>query len=231
VVSLAVKPLFWAAVTIGFYFLAVAINRRHCRWWTSPLLVTWALCFALALLTHTKYSDYMRGAHWLLTMLGPAIVAFAMPIYEQRRFIRQYWPVLIPGVTVGLTTALCTSWMLTSAFGLPTSFQRSMLPLSVTTPFALEFVRNVGGGKPEVTAICVALTGLFGSFLGELLLHWLPVRSAFTRGSVLGMGAHAVGTAKAHQIGAVEGSVASMTMTLTGILSVLVGLILALCGR
>jgi putative effector of murein hydrolase len=229
--SAEVKPLFWGAVTIGAYVLSAAIHRRLRSSWTSPLLLTWALCLALALIVHARYRDYLRGTHWLLVMLGPAITAFAMPIYEQRLLIRQFWPVLIIGAGIGSATAFGTSWLLTSAFGLPVSFRLSMLPLSVTTPFALEFARNIGGAKPELTAICVALTGLVGSVVGELLLNWLPPGSAFTRGSVLGMGAHAVGTAKAHQWGVIEGSVASMTMTVTGILSVVIGLIIAQCVR
>jgi predicted murein hydrolase (TIGR00659 family) len=220
-------PAFWAVMTIGFYCLSRAIHRCHCRWWTSPLLLTWVLCFILALILQTNYRDYIRGTYWLLTMLGPATVAFAIPIYEQRQLIRKYWPVLLVGVLVGSTVAFGSSWLLAWALGLSSDVRLSLMPRSVTTPFALEFVKDVGG-VPELAATCVVMTGLLGASLGETLLNWLPVRSELARGALFGMGAHAVGTARARQMGNIEGSVAGLTMILAGIVSVLVAPIFAM---
>ena len=224
------QPLFWAAVTLGSYGLAFALHHRHPRWWTSPLLMTWALCFALALTLHTTYREYLRGTGWLVAMLGPATMAFAMPIYAQRQLIRRHWPVLVIGVAAGSTIAFASSWLLAWALGLPFGLRVSLLPRSVTTPFALAFAGRVGG-IPELTATCVVVTGLVGASMGELLLKWMPLRSAFARGAMFGMGAHAVGTAKARQLGEVEGSVAGLTMILAGLVSVLAAPVIALCLR
>lgn len=225
-----VQSAFWAATTVGVYLLSVALHRRHPRWWTSPLLATWAPCLVLALALHTPYHTYIGGTHWLLTMLGPATVAFAMPIYEQRRLIRRYWPALLIGVVAGSAIAFVSSWLLASAFGLSPALRLSLLPRSVTTPFALAFAKDVGG-IPELTATCVVVTGLLGASLGEVLISWLPLRSAFARGVLFGMGAHAVGTAKAREIGDVEGSVAGLTMISAGLASVVVAPILAIFLR
>jgi predicted murein hydrolase (TIGR00659 family) len=224
------QPVAWAAVTVGLYLLARAIHQRHSHWFTSPLLLTWALCFSLALVLHVSYRSYLRGTHWLLALLGPAVMAFAIPIYEQRRLIRNHWPVLVIGVLAGSAIAFSSSWLLAWALGLSPDLRLSLLPRSVTTPFALAFVKSVGG-TPELTATCVVITGLFGASLGELLLHWLPLRSAFARGALFGMGAHSVGTAKAREVGEVEGSVAGLIMVMAGILSVLVAPLLALCSH
>jgi predicted murein hydrolase (TIGR00659 family) len=214
------SPVLWAAVTIGLYLLAQALHRRHPSGWSSPLLLTWAGCFALALALHTSYPDYLRGTHWLLTLLGPATLAFALPIYQQRQLIRRHWPVLLAGVLAGSTLAFSSSWLLARMLGLPAGVRLCLLPRSVTTPFALDFTRKVGGA-PELTATCVVVTGLAGASLGTLLLRWLPLRSGFARGALFGMGAHTVGTVKARELGELEGSVAGLTMVLAGILSVL----------
>ena len=223
----SLQPLAWAAVTVGGYLLARAIYQRHSHWFTSPLLLTWALCFLLALGLHVSYGSYLRGTHWLLVLLGPATMAFALPIYEQRELIRKNWQVLVVGVLVGSTIAFSSSFLLARALGLSPLLRLSLLPRSFTTPFALEFVKSVGGA-PELAVTCVVVTGLFGVSLGELLLNWLPLRSAFARGAMFGMGAHAVGTAKARELGAVEGSVAGLTMVLAGILCVLAAPLLTL---
>lgn len=214
------RPLAWGTATLLLYLLARAIHRRHPHALTSPLLLTWALCFTLALSLHASYRTYLRGTHWLLVLLGPAVTAFAIPIYEQRRVIRQHWPVLVAGVLAGSSLAFASSWVLARALGLAPDLCLSLLPRSVTTPFALAFVGRVGG-RPELTATCVVITGVLGASLGELLLVWLPLRSALARGALFGMGAHSVGTAKAREVGGLEGSVAGLIMVMAGILSVL----------
>ncbi len=222
--------LFWAGVTLGIYLLSHRAHRRFGRWWSSPLLVTWLACFALALLLHASYGEYIKGTHWLVTLLGPATVAFAMPIYEQRALIRRYWPVLLIGILAGTTIAIGSSWALASALDLSPSLRLSLLPRSVSTPFAIAFVEDVGG-VPELAATCVVITGLIGASLGEVLMKWLPLRSSFARGALFGMGAHGAGTARARQVGAEEGSVAGLVMVLAGLASVLVAPVLAHCLR
>ena len=213
-------PFAWCGFTLGCYLLARAWNRKRPRWFTSPLLVTWALCFGLALVLHADYRRYLQGTHWLLVLLGPATMAFALPIFEQRRLIRRHWGILVIGVLAGSAIAFASSWLLAWGLGLSPQLRLSLLPRSVTTPFALEFTRRVGG-SPELTATCVVITGLLGASLGELLVAWMPLRSGFARGALFGMGAHAVGTAKAREVGELEGSVAGLTMVMAGILSVL----------
>ena len=73
--------LFWPAATIAFYIGARALNRIRPRWWSSPLLVTPALLILLATIMQAGYGDYNRGSHWLTIMVGPATVAFALPIW------------------------------------------------------------------------------------------------------------------------------------------------------
>ena len=90
-------PLLWSAVTIGAYLVARFIARRWRFWWTSPLLLTPIMVGLVAVSLHAGYAEYIRGTHWLVLMLGPATVAFAIPIYEQRAVIRRHWPVLLLG--------------------------------------------------------------------------------------------------------------------------------------
>ena len=76
------NQVFWPAATVAAYVCARLFYRRHAYWWTSTLVVAPALLLALALVLHTGYRDYMAGSHWLMAMLGPVIVAFALPLYE-----------------------------------------------------------------------------------------------------------------------------------------------------
>src|SRR6185295_16141571 len=92
---------FWSALTIGIYLGVKALYRRRANWWFTPLAVTTLVLMLMAIVLHTSYHDYIRGTHWLVALLGPATVAFAVPIYEQRRLIRRHWRVLGLGMLAG----------------------------------------------------------------------------------------------------------------------------------
>lgn len=216
----------WPAVTVVLFLITRRAYRRWRRWWLSPVLVAPAVLVTLVLTLHVSYQDYMRGSGWLLALLGPVIVAFAVPIYEQRALIRRHWPVLTAGMIMGSATAVLTGWMLATMLGLDDALRLSLLPRSISTPFAMEVSGSIGG-MPELTGVFVMLTGILGALIGEVMLVWLPVRSALARGALLGVGAHAAGTAKAHEIGSEEGSIAGLVMVLAGLMNVLAAPVIA----
>ena len=219
------QALLWSAATIALYLIGKAIYRRWTLWWTSPLIVTPLLLIVIALTLHESYDEYIRETHWLVTLLGPATVAFAIPIWERRKLIRRYWPILIVGILVGSATAICSAWALASLLSLNQSLRMSLLPRSISTPFAMPVSGRIGG-VPELTALFVIVTGVFGAAFGEVLIGMLRLKSAMARGAMFGMGAHAVGTAKAYELGREEGAVAGLVMALAGIGNVLAAPIL-----
>lgn len=211
---------FWAAATLGIYAAARARHRRAPAWWTSPMLVTWTACGALIVVFGSTYADYLRGTGWMVTLLGPATVAFAIPIHRHRALIRRHGAVLAAGVAAGCLLAVGVSWAMAAWLDLGPELRASLLPRSVTTPLAMTAASQLGG-QPELTATFTAITGLFGAAVGELLLSCLPVRTAFARGALFGMGAHGAGTAKARELGEEEGAIAGLIMALAGVATVL----------
>lgn len=195
-----------------------------------PIAVTPALLIVATLVLHTPYRDYIRATHWLVALLGPTTVAFAVPIYQHRVMIRLHWPVLTIAVLAGSTTAVVTGWLLASALGVDGALRLSLLPRSISTPFAMTVSGNIGG-IPELTAVFVVLTGVLGALIGDIILLHLPVRSPLARGTLLGLGAHGAGTAKAYEIGPQEGTIAGLTMILVGLLNTLLAPLLVQCAR
>jgi predicted murein hydrolase (TIGR00659 family) len=218
--------IMWSAVTIALYVAAKHFYRRVPRWWTAPLVITPLVLITVTITSHTSYSVYINGTHWLIALLGPATVAFAVPIYQQRRVIRRHWPILAIGVIVGSGTAMVSAWGLASMLGLEGTLRLSLLPRSISTPFAMTVSGEIGG-VPDLTAIFVILTGVFGAAFGETMLYLMPFHSVLARGSLFGMGAHVAGSNKAHQINRDEGAIAGLVMVLAGIFNVLVAPLLA----
>lgn len=219
--------VFWLLATLAAYVLSRVIYHYAKTPFTSPLLVTCVLCLALTMGLHVSYREYMRGGQWLLLLLGPATVAFALPIYENRALLRRYWPTLIVGIVFGCLLAFGGSWLLSGLLGLPRQVRLSVLPRSFTTPFAMAFAQDVGGA-PDLAAVCVIVTGILGASLGGMLLKVLPLRCALARGAMLGMGAHGAGVARAREIGEEEGAVAGLVMVLAGVTCALLGPAVAL---
>jgi putative effector of murein hydrolase len=221
---------FWSAATIAIYFLSKRVYRYWPNYWISPLIATPVLLACIALALHTSYSEYIGATHWLMLVLGPVTVAFAIPIYEQRAMILRYWPVLLFGIVVGSATAMMTAWALASLLSIDGTLRLSLLPRSVSSPFAMAISQNIGG-VPDLTALFVVVTGVLGAVIGENLLRILPLSSSLARGALFGMGAHGAGVAKANQIGAEEGSVAGLVMVLVGLANVLAAPLLAILLR
>jgi predicted murein hydrolase (TIGR00659 family) len=211
----------WSVVTIVLYFMAKRVHQRWPRWWLMPLAVAPALLMIAALALNVSYHDYIRGTHWLVALLGPATVAFAVPIYEQRAVIRRRWPLLLVGMIAGSLTAVLTSWGLAYALGIDGALRLSLLPRSMSTPFAMEVSGEIGG-IPDLTAVFVVLTGIMGAALGDIVLARLPLRSKIATGASFGVGAHGAGTARAHQIGREEGAISGLVMVLVGLMNVMV---------
>ncbi|GEO83003.1 LrgB family protein [Pararhodospirillum oryzae] len=221
-----VQGLLWSAITIVFYRASKALYRRWPSRWLMPVAVTPVVLAATLLFVHESYQDYIQGTRWLVALLGPATVAFAVPIYEQRALIRRHWPLLLVGMITGSVTAIATSWGLAALLGVDDTVRASLLPRSISTPFAME-VSGAIGGNPDLTAVFVVMTGIVGATVGDLLLAGLPLRSPLARGALFGVGAHAVGTARAHQIGREEGAISGLSMVLAGLLNVLAAPLIA----
>ncbi len=210
----------WLAATLALYALAKGTHQRFRTWWTSPMLLAPLILLLLAAGLNVGYVDYIRGPRWLVELLAPATVAVAVPIYQRRALIRRHWFLLTVGVVVGSLTSMLSSWFLAGWLGLDGQLRLSLLPRSISTPFAMVMSSDLGG-VPAMTAVFVIITGVMGAALGELLLCRLPLRSKLARGALMGMGAHGVGTARALQIDAEMGAVAGLVMVFVGLLNVL----------
>lgn len=219
-------PMFWLAFTLLAYLFSRWIYRRTGRYLLSPLILVPALLLALAVPLHTAYAEYSSNTHWLMLVLGPVTVAFAVPIWQQRRLLVRHWSALMLGMVAGSTASIATSFGLAKALALDSSVTMSLVPRSITTPFAMPLAQNLGG-VPELTAVFVMFTGVIGAMLGGVLLKWLPLRSALARGALFGVGAHGAGVSRAHEVGGEEGSVAGLVMVLTGLLNLFAAPLLA----
>lgn len=208
-------------LTVALYFASKALYARVRSPWLTPLLAVPVVLGAIVLLLHIPYPVYFQDTRWLMWLLGPATVAFAVPIYEYRDLIKRHWISLTVGVTVGILVAVSGSLALAKLLHLSPELQRSLMTRSISTPFALAVSDKIHAPR-DLTALFVIATGLCGMLFGELVLGLVPLRTRLARGALFGAAAHGVGTAKARELGREEGVVASLTMMIAGVVMVLI---------
>jgi predicted murein hydrolase (TIGR00659 family) len=224
--NLASQPLFWLGATLAGY-LASRLLYRRVRWYVlSPIVFVPSLLFALAVPMHASYAEYARDTGWLVALLGPATVAFAVPIWQQRSLLARHWPALLVGMCAGSVVAIGSSWALAHALALNDEVTLSLLPRSITTPFAMAVSKDLGG-VPNLTAAFVMMTGVFGAIAGGVLMRVMRLRTALARGALFGVAAHGAGTSRAYEFGSEEGSAAGLLMVLTGLLNLLLAPLIA----
>jgi len=221
-----ILSLLCLAVTLLIYFLNKRLYRRWRTLLLMPLVATPVLLVGLLLITHVSWQDYIAESHWLLWLLGPATLAFAVPVYENMAIIRRHWLSLSAGVLTATLVAVCSSVWLARLLTLPESIQRSLAVRSITTPFALAAAKPIGG-QPDLVALFVVITGVFGMAIGDVLFLRIAIRQGVAKGAGLGAASHGAGTARAWQLGEQEGVVASLVMMLSGVVTVVLAPLIA----
>ncbi|HAT1612910.1 TPA: LrgB family protein [Raoultella planticola] len=207
-------------VTLALYFANKRLYRRFHRLPLMPLVFTPILLVLILVFGHISYQNYMGEAHWLLWLLGPATIAFAVPVYDNLAVIKRHWMSLTAGVTTAVIVAVTSSVWLARLFTLPDEIQRSLAVRSITTPFALAAAKPIGG-QPELVALFVVITGVFGMAVGDALFMRLAIREGMAKGAGFGAASHGAGTARSYELGPQEGVVASLVMMLSGVVMVL----------
>jgi predicted murein hydrolase (TIGR00659 family) len=214
------------AITLGLYYANKRLYRRFRKLPLMPLVFTPLLLVLMLVFGHISYQNYMGEAHWLLWLLGPATIAFAVPVYDNLAVIKRHWMSLSAGVVTANVVVVCSSVWLARVFTLSDEIQRSLAVRSVTTPFALAAAKPLGG-QPELVALFVVVTGVFGMAVGDVLFMRLAIREGMAKGAGFGAASHGAGTARSYELGPQEGVVASLVMMLSGVTMVLVAPLVA----
>lgn len=220
-VYLASTPLFGLAATLLAYVAGLRVQRAaRFAALANPVLVAILLLAALLQLTGIAYPRYFEGAQFVHFLLGPATVAFAVPLVTQfGTLVRLRWPLLVAlaagGIAAG-ATAVGTAWLL----GASEATIRSLVPKSITAPIAMGISEQIGG-VPTLTAVFCIFTGILGAAVSGPLFARLGVTDAVVRGFALGNAAHGIGAARAFQDDAESGAFAGLALAVHGLVGAL----------
>ncbi|WP_339995859.1 LrgB family protein [Priestia aryabhattai] len=214
--------VFIIVATVALYLVMAKVYVRFSYPILIPVLTTTIFVILLLLAFHISYDEYMIGGKWINSLLGPAVVALAYPLYKQREMLVKYSVPIIGGVFVGLFAGMISGLVFAEVFGVDRSLILSIIPKSITTPVAIQIATGLGG-VPSMTVVFVMIAGFSGVILGPLLLKWVRIKSSLGKGIALGSASHALGTSKAFEYGELTVSMSSVSMTLSAVLGSVFG--------
>ena len=221
--ELAQSPFFGIALTVGAYWLGVKIQRRTGLVICNSMVLSVALIIAVLLALDIPYEAYYEGGSLINLFLGPATTCLAVSIYAKRDLLRRYWLPVAVGCVTGVAVSVGSILLLCRLLGLDGSMTASLLPKSVTTPIAVA-VSEAHGGITSITVAAVIFTGILGNLAAPLFSRVFRVRDPLAEGLAIGACSHALGTAKAMELGDTQGAMSGLAIGMCGILTALAAL-------
>ena len=165
------------------------------------------------------YPSYNAGAKYLSYLLTPTTVCLAIPLYEQRALLMKNFRAIFAGIFSGALTSVACVYLMSLAFGLDHAQYVTLLPKSVTTAIGMPVAQELGG-YGNIAAAVIILTGVLGNIVAEGFFRLLRIREPIARGVALGTSSHAIGTARAMEMGDTEGAMSSLSIAVSGLVTV-----------
>lgn len=215
------SDLFLLTLTVGVYCACRSLYRLTRTTLLHPVLLTFLLMIAWLKITGIEYEEYREATSLLDFMLGMSVVALGYLMYEQSEHIKGNAAAILAATVTGCIVGAGSVAAIAAFMGADREIIVSIAPKSVTVPIAVSIAEPMGG-IVYITSVVVFLTGVFGSIAGTWILDRAGVRLPQARGFALGSAAHGIGTARAVELGAVEGALSGMAIALMGAATALV---------
>lgn len=218
-VYLSQTPLLWLTVTLLVYAIADAVSTAtHRHPLANPVLHSIWIVGVFIKITGTSYTTYFSGAQFVHFLLGPATVALAVPLYENRKVVASALLPMLAALVVGCVTAIVSVVLFAEAAGLPKDVVFAMAPKSVTAGVAMGISETLGA-NPALTAVAVVVTGIMGAIVVTPMMNAMGITDYRARGFAAGLASHGIGTARAFQVNEVAGVFAGIAMSLNALVT------------
>lgn len=208
------------ALSIAAYEIGVFLKKKTNSAIFNPLLVSIILVMAFLVIFRIDYESYNSSAKYLSYLLTPATVSLAIPLYQQLELLKKNFTAIMLGILSGVLTSAGVILAMSILFGLSHEEYVTLLPKSITTAIGMGVSEELGG-YVTITVAVIIVTGILGNIIGEMVCKVFRIKNPISRGLALGTSAHAIGTAKAMEMGEVEGAMSSLAIVVAGLCTVI----------
>lgn len=212
--------LFGLLTIIIFYNIGLYIQKKANKPIFNSLLISIIAIILFLKITNIPYENFKIGADTINFMLGPVTVVLAVPLYRQFNLFKKHFKEILIGILSGVITSFVIIFIIGKLTATDSNILYSILPKSITTPMGISLVSALGGVQ-AITVVCIIATGIFGNILGEFILKIGKIKNPVAKGIAMGTAAHAMGTSKALEMGEVEGAMSSLSIGISGVMTVM----------
>ncbi len=218
---------FGAAASIAFYELGLLIKKKCKLAIFNPLLISIVFTVLLLVCCQIDYDKYYEGAKYISYFLTPATVCLAIPLYEQFELLKKNVKAIMAGILAGVISSVLTVLVVSIMFGFTHEEYVTFLPKSITTAIGMGVSEQLGG-YVSITVAVIIMTGVFGNVIGESVCRIFKITEPIAKGVALGSASHAIGTARAMEMGEVEGAMSSLSIAVSGLITVVVAAVFSM---
>lgn len=185
----------------------------------NPLLISIAATIVFLVGFDIDYATYEEGAKYLSYFLTPSTVCLAIPLHQQFEKLKKNWVAILSGILAGcLTSAICV-FLFAVVFSYEHKEYVSLLPKSITTAIGMGVSEELNG-YVTISVAVIVVTGILGNVIAEMIYKIFHITEPIAKGVALGTSAHAMGTAKALEIGEIEGAMSGLSIAVSGVITV-----------
>ena len=215
------SPVFGVLISIMAYLIGYSIKKKFKLSIFNPLLIAIIILVLVLLTFKIDYDDYNNGGEIISFFLAPATVSLALPLYKKFELFKKNAIPILLGIICGALSEIISVVVLSKLFNLSEELTISLIPKSITTPIGMALSEELGG-LPSITVMAIIITGILGSIIGPFLDKIFKINDPVAMGIAMGNSSHAVGTARAMEIGEVEGAMSSLTIAIAGVITVII---------
>lgn len=211
---------FAVVLTLVCYGIGLFIKKKTKCALANPMVIATIIIIGLLVWLDIDYEVYQEAVRPLSFWLTPATVCLAIPLYRQLHLLKKYPVAILGGILSGVLTTMVCILLMSLAFGLTHEQYVTLLPKSVTTAIGMGVSEKIGG-IVSITVAAISITGIMGNVTAEFWLKLMKIEEPIAKGLAIGTASHALGTTKAMEIGEIEGAMSSLSIVVTGILTVI----------
>ncbi|ABX41094.1 LrgB family protein [Lachnoclostridium phytofermentans] len=211
---------FGVGISLLGYEIGLLLKKKWKLAIFNPLLISILFVMGILSVFNISYESYEEGAKYLSYLLTPATVCLAIPLYEQLDLLKQHKKAIMIGIISGVLTSLISVLILCFLFQFTHEQYVTLLPKSITTAIGMGVSEELGG-IVTITVAVIIITGVLGNMIAETVCKVFKITHPVAKGIAIGTSAHAVGTAKALEMGEIEGAMSSLSIAVSGLLTVI----------
>lgn len=216
---LSSATFFGVFLSILSYQIGLWVRRKTGLAVLNPLLISIVLTILTLLILDVDYASYNESAKYLSYLLTPSTVCLAIPLYEQIHLLVHNARAILIGILAGVIASVGSVFGLCILFGLDHQLYVTLLPKSITTAIGMGVSEELGG-IVTITVSVIIITGVLGNIIADTVCRFFHIHHPIARGVAIGTAAHAIGTARALEIGEIEGAMSSLAIAVAGLITV-----------